>query len=254
MIDRTLKVSIITPVYNGAKFLRETAESVFSQTYENWEWILIDDFSTDDSWEIMQKLASEDRRILILQNTENLKSGKTRNNAIKMASGRFIAFLDADDLWHKDKLALQIPFMLDNNYYFTHTSYGYINESGNGIKSTLHVSKEVNYQDLLKRTEISCLTAIYDVQNIGKFYMSDHARKQDYALWLSILKAGHHSYGLDKELAYYRQVAGSATSKKHKLILKHIEFLMDTQGFNTAKAVYYTSYWMLNGFVRYYLK
>ncbi len=249
-----MKVSIITPVYNAERFLEITAQSVLSQTYQNWEWILINDCSLDSSWQIMQKLAKLDSRIMIFSNEKNLKSGKTRNFAIENATGRFIAFLDADDVWHKDKLSNQVSFMLDNNYHFTHTSYGYLDESGNKIKGTLHVSKKVDYKHLLKRTEISCLTAMYDAEKIGKFYMSEHARKQDYALWLDILKSGIKSYGLDMELAYYRQVKGSATSKKYKLILKHISFLRDTQGFNIIKSVYYTGYWMVNGFVRYFIK
>ncbi|MDM1044441.1 glycosyltransferase family 2 protein [Myroides sp. 1354] len=249
-----MMVSIITPVYNAERFLRETAESVINQTYQDWEWVLVNDCSTDDSWNIMQELADRDNRIKIFTNSENLKSGKTRNFAIQQAIGRYIAFLDADDKWHVDKLAIQIPFMMQNDYYFSHTSYGYLDELGNKIKSTLHVSKEVDYQHLLKRTEISCLTAVYDAEKIGKFYMSEHARKQDYALWLSILKSGVKSYGIDKELAYYRQVKNSATSSKHKLILKHIDFLKDTQGFGTIKAMYYTGYWMINGFIRYFIK
>lgn len=249
-----MKVSIITPVFNAERFLRETAKSVINQTYEDWEWVLVNDCSTDRSWEIMQELAETDSRIKIFSNTENIKSGKSRNFAIEQAQGRFIAFLDADDTWHYEKLAIQIPFMLENDYHFSHTSYGYLDENGNKIKSTLHVSKKVNYNDLLKRTEISCLTAVYDSDKIGKFYMSEHARKQDYALWLSILKSGTNSYGIDKELAYYRQVQNSATSSKHKLILKHISFLKDTQGFSTIKAIYYTGFWMVNGFVRYFIK
>lgn len=249
-----MKVSIITPVYNAERFLFQTAESVLKQSYQNWEWILVDDCSSDNSWNILETLRDQDTRIRIFKNKENLRSGKTRNFAIQQAEGRFIAFLDADDLWHADKLALQIPFMVDNNYYFSHTSYGYLDENGHQIKSTLHVSKWVNYQDLLKRTEISCLTAVYDAEKIGKHYMSEHALKQDYALWLSILRTGVKSYGLDIELAYYRQVKGSSTNKKHKLILKHISFLKDTQGFSTTKAIYYTAYWMINGFIRYFLK
>lgn len=249
-----MKVSIITPVYNAERFLKETAQSVLSQTYTDWEWVLVNDCSTDRSWQIMQELAQGDPRIKIFSNEKNLKSGKTRNYAIEQAKGRFIAFLDADDTWHPEKLAIQIPFMLDNDYHFSHTSYGYLDEEGNKIKSTLHVSKVVDYKHLLKRTEISCLTAVYDAEKIGKFYMSEHARKQDYALWLSILKSGVKSYGIDQELAYYRQVANSATSSKHKLILKHIAFLKDTQGFSTIKAMYYTGYWMVNGFVRYFIK
>lgn len=249
-----MKVSIITPVYNASRFLEETADSVINQTYQDWEWMLVNDCSTDDSWEIMQRLAQKDQRIKIFSNPVNLKSGKTRNFAIENASGRFIAFLDADDKWHKDKLSIQIPFMVNNDYHFSHTSYGYLNEKGEKIKSTLHVSPIVDYQHLLKRTEISCLTAVYDAEKIGKFYMSEHARKQDYALWLSILKSGVKSYGIDQELAYYRQVNNSATSQKHKLILKHISFLKDTQDFTTLKAVYYTGFWMINGFVRYFIK
>lgn len=249
-----MKVSIITPVYNASRFLEETADSVINQTYQDWEWMLVNDCSSDNSWEIMKRLAEKDSRIKIFSNKTNLKSGKTRNFAIENASGRFIAFLDADDKWHKDKLAIQIPFMLKNDYHFSHTSYGYLNEKGQKIKSTLHVSPVVDYKHLLKRTEISCLTAIYDAEKIGKFYMSEHARKQDYALWLAILKNEIKSYGIDQELAFYRQVNNSATSKKYKLILKHISFLKNTQGFNTLQAIYYTGYWMVNGFVRYFIK
>ncbi|WP_026452704.1 glycosyltransferase family 2 protein [Aequorivita capsosiphonis] len=249
-----MKVSIITPVYNASRFLKLTANSVINQVYEDWEWVLVDDCSKDDSWQIMQELAARDSRIRIFRNPSNLKSGKTRNFAIQKAEGRYIAFLDSDDLWHKDKLAIQIPFMLENNYHFSHTSYGYLSEEGSAIKSTLHVKDVVDYKGLLKRTEISCLTAVYDAEKIGKFYMSEHARKQDYALWLAILKSGVKSYGIDKELAYYRQVNNSATSKKYKLILKHITFLKDTQGFSSIKSLYYTCHWMLNGVVRYYIK
>jgi len=247
-------VSIITPVYNSEKFINETATSVFNQTYTNWEWILIDDCSTDKSWYILNKLSERDSRVKIYKNTKNLKSGITRNLAIKKAEGDYIAFLDSDDLWHKDKLAIQIPFMKENNYFFSHTSYGYIDEKGDKIKSTLHVSIEVSYKQLLKRTEISCLTAIYNANKIGKFYMSEHANKQDYALWLKILKSGVKSYGIDQELAYYRQVNNSATSNKYKLILKHILFLKETQSFSTLEALYYTAYWMINGFVRFFVK
>lgn len=249
-----MKVSIVTPVFNASRFLHETADSVLNQTYQDWEWLLINDCSTDDSWEIMKELSKKDNRIKIFSNEVNLKSGKTRNIAITKSTGRFIAFLDADDLWHKDKLYIQVNFMIKNNYSFTHTSYGYLNEAGEKIKRTLHVSKVVDYKHLLKRTEISCLTAMYDVEVIGKFYMSDHARKQDYALWLSILRKGILAHGLDMELAYYRQVKGSATSKKHKLVLKHMDFLRETQGFNIIQALYYTCFWMINGFIRYFIK
>lgn len=247
-------VSIITPVYNARNFIMSTAQSVINQTYQCWEWILIDDCSTDDSWKILNNLSENDKRIKIYRNKTNLSSGKTRNLAIRKAIGRYIAFLDIDDLWHSKKLSIQVSFMLKNKYHFTHTSYGYIDEKGEKIKSIFRVNKEVGYNDLLKRTEIACLTAIYDAKKIGKFYMSHHSRKQDYALWLKILKTGVKCYGIDKNLASYRQVSSSATSKKYKLVFKHITFLKETQNFGLLKSIYYTIHWIKNGIIRYYIK
>lgn len=248
-------ISIITPLYNAEQFIAKTYESVMNQTYVNWEWIIIDDRSTDDSLKLIRQLAKDDLRVQISQNEKNLGSGKTRNLAIRMAKGNIIAFLDSDDTWHPEKLERHVKFMLDQNIAFSHTSYGYLDEKGNKLKSTFHVSpRPVSYHDLLKRTEISCLTAMYNADMIGKFYMSEHMRKQDYALWLSILKAGYKSYGLDEELAYYRQRAGSATSAKSKLIKKHFIFLKETQNMNALQALYYTLHWLANGFIRYYMK
>jgi teichuronic acid biosynthesis glycosyltransferase TuaG len=145
--------------------------------------------------------------------------------------------------------------MIENKAAFSHTSYGYIDVEGNEIKSPLRVSQHpVTYKDLLKRTEISCLTAVYDASIIGKFYMSEHRRKQDYALWLSILKTGVQSLPLDEVLAYYRQVPTSATSKKYNLIFKHYLFLRETQELSIIQSGYYTLSWMINGFSRYYMK
>ncbi|MDE5423410.1 glycosyltransferase family 2 protein [Ancylomarina sp. DW003] len=247
-------VSIITPVYNSSLFLKDTAESVFCQGYKNWEWILIDDKSTDDSWHVLSELSREDDRVKIFCNEVNSGSGITRNNAIRKAKGKYIAFLDSDDIWHSKKLEKHIAFMIEKKALFSHTSYGYLDEKGNVIKNTFRISKNpVSYKDLLKRTEISCLTAIYDAEILGKFYMSEHRRKQDYALWLSILKTGTKSYGLDEELAFYRQRVGSATSNKFKLVGKHFLFLKETQRMRTHQAIKYTVLWMINGFVRYYL-
>ena len=163
--------------------------------------------------------------------------------------------MDSDDIWQRDKLQIQIGIMKKNNSFFSHTSFGYIDESGNKIKETFRVSSEpVTYNSLLKRTEISSITAVYNAHAIGKFYMSRHRTKQDYALWLSILKSGVTSYPIDQELGFYRQSKTSVTNKKHKLILKHILFLKQTQDFNTIEALYYTCYWMINGFIRHYIK
>ncbi len=249
------KVSIVTSVYNKAQYISRTINSVLEQSFNDWEMIIVDDCSIDDSQKIIKDFALKDKRIKILINELNLGAGLSRNKAIKFSTGKYIAFLDGDDIWAKKKLEIQINLMDENNWQFSHTSYGYISEDDQIIKKTFQVSNHpITYKNLLKRTEISCLTAVYNQHIIGKYYMSNHRRKQDYALWLSILKDGYLSYPINQELAFYRQTPNSNTSKKHKLIIKHILFLMQTQNFNILKSIYYTIYWAINGFFRYYIK
>ncbi len=248
-------VSIITAVYNCSDYIAEMIDSVINQTYVDWELLIVDDFSSDGTNEIIIDYVKKDNRVKIIKNESNLGAGLSRNKAIEFAAGKYIAFLDGDDIWANQKLEIQINLMEKNDWEFSHTSYGYISESGKKIKKTFHVSKHpVGYNHLLKKTEISCLTAVYNQDKIGKYYMSHHRRKQDYALWLKILKDGYFSNPIDHELAYYRQRSGSATSKKYKLIINHLVFLKDTQGLSIISSMYYTIYWIFNGIIRYYIK
>ena len=183
------KVSIITPLYNAERYVSETINSVVNQSYKNWEMILVDDCSTDQSASIVEKIQEQDARIRLLKNQTNIGPGASRNKAIDQATGDVIAFLDSDDIWHPEKLSKHLGFMEDNSSVFSHTSYGFIDEYGRKIKSTFHVSnKPIDYRDLLKRTEISCLTAMYDVNKLGKMHMPLLSRAEDYGLWLDILK------------------------------------------------------------------
>ena len=248
-------VTIVTPVYNSIDYVGDSIQSVINQTFQNWEMILVDDGSNDGSFELISSINKIENRIKIIRNKENRGPGISRNKAIKLAKGKYIAFLDSDDLWHKDKLNIQIELMEENKWSFSHTSYGYVSKQGKKIKSTFHVSNHsINYFNLLKRTEISCLTAVYNQKVLGKCYMTEHRKKQDYALWLSILKKGVKSQPIDIELAYYRQRPDSVTSNKSLLILSHVRFLMETQSMNLIQALYYTSFWMVNGFIRYFVK
>lgn len=248
------KVSIITPVFNATRFIEETYRSVINQTFIDWEWLLVDDKSSDNSFEVLQMLTKQDNRLKIYQLPINSGSGPARNFAIKKARGTYIAFLDSDDIWNSNKLLIHIAFMEKYQAVFSHTSYGFMDEQGNVINETYHVSdKPVSYKHLLKRTEISCLTAMYNQDLIGKYYMPNLRRKQDYALWLSILKDGHNSLPLDEELAFYRQVKGSATNNKFKLIIKHIKFLREVEGLTNFKSLYYSFHWGINGLKKYYL-
>lgn len=247
-------VSIITPVYNCERFIAETIQSVINQTYSNWEHLLVDDCSTDASWQIILQYANKDKRIKTFRLEKNSGSGNARNFAIQRAEGKFIAFLDSDDIWVPDRLEKHINFMLSGSISFSHSSYGYLNEAGNILPKKFHVSNfPIDYKALLKRTEISCLTAIYDQEKIGKFYMPDLRRKQDYGLWLSILKSGIMSFPYPEVLAYYRLRKGSATSNKFKLIIQHYSFLRKHERLSKFSSLKYTAYWALNGLKRYFL-
>lgn len=247
-------VSIITPMFNSSRFLELSIQSVMSQTYNNWEMIIVDDCSVDNSVQIVESFIKNDPRIVLIESKTNSGPGVSRNMAIDYAKGEIIAFLDSDDIWHPNKLELHVNFMLENNASFSHTSYGFIDEEGKSINQTFHVSSHpIDYVSALKRTEISCLTAMYNVKLIGKHYMPDLRRKQDYALWLSILKQGIKSIPLDIELAYYRQRKGSVTHKKYKLIIGHYRFLKEQEGLNSINALKFTALWMYNGLMKYYL-
>lgn len=247
-------VSIITPLFNSENYLKECIDSVLRQTYSKWEMIIVDDFSTDDSYGIAAEYVKIDKRIKLFRLSKNMGAGVARNYAIEKAKGSIIAFLDSDDLWHPKKLELHLAEMERNKAAFSHTSYGYILNDGTVSNKISRVSKElVTYKDLLRYTEISCLTAMYDVRVLGKMYMPNYRKKQDYGLWLNILKTGVHSLPVDIPLAWYRQVKGSSTSKKYKLVFQHYSFLRDSQDLGVFKSVLYTLFWITNGIRKYYI-
>lgn len=234
-----MKVSIITPVYNSEKFIEESIKSVLSQTYTNWEMILVDDCSKDSSKSIISKYVEIDERIKYVKLDKNSGAAVARNTAIEMATGRFIAFLDSDDLWHKNKLEKQIEFMLENNIGFSFTSYETINELGENNGKVIRVPETpVNYEFLLKNTIIGCLTVIIDRKIIGDIRMPLLRTRQDFATWLSILKKGHKAYGFDEVLATYRIVSDSISSNKLKVARKNWDLYRNVENLSFFKSLY----------------
>jgi teichuronic acid biosynthesis glycosyltransferase TuaG len=213
---RNKLVSIITPSYNSSKFIVECVNSVISQTFQNWEMIIVDDCSNDNSREIISDFSEKDKRIRFIFLEENIGAAAARNIAMKKAKGRYIAFLDSDDLWIKDKLERQITFMNDNNIAFSFTSYQPISEDGKKKYSVITAPKKMSYHSYLKNTIIGCLTVIIDKEKTGDFQMPNINSSHDMALWLLIMRRGFSAYGLDENLAYYRIVSTSNTSKKWK--------------------------------------
>ena len=213
------KVSIITPVYNCEKYISQTIESVQNQTYSNWELILVDDLSTDNSADIIEKYIQKDDRIKYFKLKENSGAAVARNFALQKSTGRYVAYLDADDLWEKEKLQEQINFMKEHKVGFTCTSYKKIDEENN-YKKTVIIPSKINYAFFLRNTIIQTVGVMVDTDIIDKklLVMPNIRRRQDAATWCQILKAGYECYGIDKPLAYYRIVSNSLSSNKFKAV------------------------------------
>ena len=233
-----MKVSIITPAYNCKETIKETFDSVISQTFSDWEWIIIEDQSTDGSYEFIKELVKDDKRIILLQTDKNSGAAKARNLGIEKAEGRYIAFLDADDLWSKDKLEHQIKFMEDNDYAFTYTNYDVLYEDNKRIAfDPKRLSS--SYKDLLKACDIGCLTVIYDTQKLGKIYMPlDAPKREDYAMWLDMTRNGLVAHKLNENLATYRVHSGSVSFNKFSIIKYHYRVYRKHEGFGFFKSIY----------------
>lgn len=214
------KISIITPVYNCEKLIEKTIECVLEQTYKNWEWLLVDDCSPDDSAIIIKKYAKNDNRIKYFKLSENSGAAVARNKALAESTGRFVAYLDADDLWKSDKLEKQVKFMLENQYSFTCTDYEKITETGNSLNKIIKIPKKVDYNLFLRNTIIQTVGVMVDTKLTGKelLKMPNIRRRQDAATWCQLLKNGHDCYECSENLSYYRVVTNSLSSNKFKAI------------------------------------
>ena len=212
-------VSIITPSYNSEKFIKQCIKSVIAQTYTNWEMLIIDDCSIDNSGEIIKSFAEKNKKIKNIFLENNVGAAEARNTAIRQAKGQYIAFLDSDDVWEPQKLEKQIKFMEGNDIAFSFTSYTPISEDGTISFSEIVAPTKVSYSSYLKNTIIGCLTVIIDKEKVGDFEMPIIKSSHDMALWLLIMKRGFTAYGIQESLAKYRIVSTSNTSNKLKIAL-----------------------------------
>lgn len=232
-------VSIITACYNSEKYISEAINSVLRQSYQNWELLLVDDCSDDLSVSIIKDFINKDSRIKLFVLPNNSGAAISRNKAIKEANGRFIAFLDSDDQWLPTKLQKQINFMLDNGYNFTHTDYELVDNSGNALGKIITSKAVLNYRDMLYTNKIGCLTAIYDQSQLGKTYMPLLRKRQDYALWLKILKTGENAYNLPLVLSQYRKTDNSISSSKIELLRWNWKLFREEERISYIESVYY---------------
>lgn len=240
-------VSIVMPTYNSGEVVQETIKTVLAQTYSNWELIIIDDCSVDNTRSILEELALKDRRIRCFFSKQNNGAGVSRNIGLDNASGRYIAFLDSDDLWVQDKLELQINFMNRNKAPICHTSFSFIDESGCNRKGFVHVSHCLRLEDNLKRTEIGTSTAVIDRKLVTeKFRFSSIRARQDLKLWIDLLSLDYVSFGLRKELVKYRVRSGSVSSNKLKMLYVTFKVYMGVEKLSILKRFYCYLAYVLN--------
>lgn len=214
------KISIITPVYNCEKLIANTIETVINQTYTNWEMLLVDDCSTDNSQKIIEEYIKKDNRIKYFQLEQNSGAAVARNYALEKSEGRFIAYLDSDDLWKPEKLEKQVKFMLEHNYAFSCTDYEKIDEQGNSLNKIVKIPRKVDYNLFLRNTIIQTVGVVVDTKLTGKdlLVMPNIRRRQDAATWCQLLKNGFDCYEVPENLSYYRVVSKSLSSNKLKAI------------------------------------
>ena len=211
-------VSIITPCFNSEKYVSQTIHSVLNQTHQNWELLLVDDCSSDETFATISKFASQDNRIKAFKLDKNSGAGVARNFAIHQASGNYIAFLDADDLWKPEKLDKQISFMQTQKIPFTFSFYETIDEAGNLRNETITTPSKITYKQLYFCNWIGNLTGIYSVDFFGKIPISSIKKRQDWMLWLQIVKQIKVAIPVTESLAYYRVREDSISASKWKLI------------------------------------
>ncbi len=242
MVDNL--VSIIMPVHNGAATIGESIESVLSQNYSYWELIVVDDGSTDETKDIIMKYS--DRRIRYFFQSKNIGVARARNIGIRISKGRYIAFLDSDDLWLPEKLQCQLEFMYKNHYGFTYTEYRQFTSNPLNPGKLIKIKDFVDYKELLKGNDIGCLTVILDRSIFSNIEMPcEH--HEDYITWLSLLKCGHKAYGLHADLARYRKSKQSLTGNKWKSLCWTWAVYRRSQKLSIYRSIKNMCYYVFNG-------
>ena len=230
-------VSIIIPLYNKEKYIDETINNIKKQTYKNWELIIIDDCSEDNSYDIAKKHQCEN--IYILKNQYNEGPAISRNKGLEKAVGRYICYQDADDLWDEYKLEKQLKFMKENNCAFSYTGFRYINKKGR-IKRRINIQSELTYNEALKDIRILTISTMFDLKKIEKCLLKmPNINSEEIATWWNILRNGYTAYGINEALVYYRKTKKSLTSNKLKSANNRWNIYRKYEKFSIPKSLYY---------------
>lgn len=236
-------ISVITPTYNCAKFIEYTIESVRAQSYKQWEMIIVDDCSTDNTKKIVDKFIKEDNRIKYFCLENNSGAAIARTKAMELAKGEYMAFLDSDDIWSEDKLKKQLIFMKQNGFSFTCTAYEQIDEDGNSLNKIIQTVSKADYNRVLLDCPVGNSTVMYNVEKMGKFEVPNIRKRNDDALWLQMLKKEKYIYGMNSVLMKYRIRQNSISSNKFKVIKYHWILYRDIEHLSIARSIFHIMYW-----------
>lgn len=249
-MDKKPLISVITPVYNAEKYILQTVDSVMNQTFENFEHLLIDDRSPDNSAEIIKEYQKRDNRIQYIKLEENSGAAVARNTGIENARGRYVAFVDSDDKWYPAKLEKQLKYMEEENKAFTYTKFELINDDGTLKKEAAQIPEKFDYSGLLKNTAIACSTVMIDTSVIKDIKMPLVRKGQDTATWLKILRNHDYAYLVDETLNQYRSVEGSLSSNKIQALKRTWNTYRNIEKLPLPKACYYFAAYCFNAVMR----
>ncbi len=236
-------VSIITPTYNCAKFIARTIDSVKAQTYQNWEMIIVDDRSQDNTMEIVESYMKDDSRIKYHLLEENSGAAVARTVAMKLANGSYMAFLDSDDIWMPEKLEKQINWMTENGYAFSCTAYEQIDEEDNSLNKVIKTIKKTGYNRLLLDCPVGNSSVVYDVEKMGKFEVPNIRKRNDDALWLQMLKKEKYIWGMPDVFMKYRIRKNSISSNKFKVIKYHWILYREIEHLSVIRSAFHIFWW-----------
>lgn len=236
-------VSIITPTFNCDRFIGETIESIQNQTYVNWELIIIDDCSNDNTEDVVENYKKKDERIRYYKLENNSGAAIARTVAMKYAEGEYMAFCDSDDIWMAEKLEKQIKFMEKMGYAFTCTAYEQIDEEGRSLNKIINPKKKCDYNRLLLDCPVGNSTVIYSIKAMGKYEVPNIRKRNDDALWLLMLRKEKYIWGFNEILTKYRIRADSISRNKWKVIKYHWILYRDIEHIGILKSIFHICFW-----------
>ena len=237
-------VSVIMPAYNCGKYIAGSIQSVIAQTVTDWELQIVDDCSTDDTQAVVERLAAQEKRIHYTRLAQNGGPAAARNEALRRAAGRYVAFLDSDDLWTPDKLERQIAFMERTGAEFSATAYDQMDENGSALPTICLPPHRTDYRKmLLLSNPIGNSTVMFDQRALGRFEVPPIRKRNDFALWLKILKATPCCMGMDDVLTHYRVRTDSISSNKHAQAKYHWQLYREIEGLGILKSLFYVGCW-----------